>query len=286
MSAIDTDAFTAEVLQRLDGTPDPRLRELLSAAIRHLHAFAREVSLRPGEWRRGIEFLTATGRQCTSEHQEFVLLSDVLGLSTLMNLLEDARAQEQATAASVLGPLYREHPPQLALGASVVRPRADRDVAGREVVMYGCVRGAAGEAIAGATLDIWLTDEDGYYDLQAHGPEVMDLRGRLRADAAGRYWFRTTLPKGYSIPMDGPVGAMVRATRQAGMRPAHIHAWVRAPGCRDLVTALYFRGDPYIERDAAFGVRPELIIEVLEPAADSPIPALARIPYDFRLAPA
>lgn len=277
-----SEPFTGEVLARLAATRNPRLRQLLDAAVRHLHAFAREVSLRPEEWRRGLEFLTATGKQCTAQHQEFILLSDVLGLTTLVNRLRDP---SHATQSSVLGPLYRANAPQLALGSSLTLVQAGRaDAVGREVVMYGRVCGEDGEGLAGAELDVWLTDEEGLYDSQAHGPDVLDHRARFVADLQGRYWFRTTLPKGYSIPMDGPVGEMVRAMRQHGMRPAHIHAWVRATGWRDLVTALYFQGDPYLATDAAFGVTPELVIEVLPPSATSPIPALERIAYDFRLA--
>ena len=149
--------------------------------------------------------------------------------------------------------------------------------------MYGRVLDARGQPIAGAEVDVWLTDADGLYDLQAHGPDVVDLRARFRSDESGRYWFRSTRPRCYSIPMGGPVGDMVRATRQHGMRPAHVHYWVRAAGYRDLITALYFKDDDYLTTDAAFGVVSALVISVLPPAPDSPAPALPRIPYDFHL---
>lgn len=278
MIDFDELTITEAVRQQLGDTPDPRLLQIMDAAVRHLHAFAREVGLTREEWLTGIEFLTAVGKACTPEHQEFILLSDTLGLTTLVNLLQDRRGDADGTRASVLGPFYRADAPQLALGDTVAKIRT-----GPEAVVYGRVLDSKHNPVPHARIDVWLADAEGQYDVQAHGPGVDDLRARLRCDAEGRYWFRSTVPLGYSIPMGGPVGVLVRATHRAGMRPAHLHFFIDAPGCQPLVTSLYFKADPYLETDAAFGVTRKLVIEVLPPSADSPIPALPRVPYDFSL---
>lgn len=280
MKDFDDHSITAAVLQQLADTPDPRLREIVAAAVRHLHAFAREVDLQPAEWLAGINFLTAVGKACSAEHQEFILLSDTLGFTTLMNLLQDRRGSQAATRASVLGPFYRDDPPCLACGDTVAKVHT-----GPELVTYGRVLDASGNAIPNAQIDVWLADADGQYDVQAHGPEVVDLRARFSCDANGRYWFRTTQPLGYSIPMGGPVGALVRATARAGMRPAHIHFLISAVGFQPLVTAVYLKDDSYLETDAAFGVTNKLVVEVQAPSPDAPIPELPRIHYDFVLTP-
>jgi protocatechuate 3,4-dioxygenase beta subunit len=267
-----TDAF----FDQIKGTPNKRLLQIMRSAIRHLHAFAREVDLTREEWQAGIEFLTAVGQKSTDDRQEFVLLSDTSGLSTLMNLLEDRRGAK-GTNASILGPFYRDNPPVLELGDTLAKLKP-----GPEAVMYGTVKDTRGRPIPHVLLDAWLADEKGNYDVQEHGPGVDDLRGRYRTDENGRYWFRTTIPAGYSIPMDGPVGVLVRATNRDGMRPAHIHFRLIHEGFQDLVTAVYFK-DQYIETDAAFGVLRKLVVEILPPSKDSPIPSLPRIPYDFTM---
>lgn len=267
-----TDAF----IDQIKATPNKRLFQVMRAAVRHLHAFAREVDLTREEWQAGIEFLTKVGQTSTPDRQEFVLLSDTSGLSTLMNLLEDRRGAK-GTNASILGPFYRDNPPILPLGESLAKLKP-----GPEAIMYGTVRDIKGRPIPNALVDAWLADEEGKYDVQEHGPGVDDLRARYQADAQGRYWFRTTIPAGYSIPMDGPVGDLVRATARDGMRPAHIHFRLMSQGFQDLVTAVYFK-DQYIETDAAFGVLRKLVVEILPPSKDSPVPSLPRIPYDFTM---
>ncbi|MGC3980469.1 MAG: dioxygenase [Steroidobacteraceae bacterium] len=274
----DVESITEAVLQQINGTPSPRLREIMDAAVRHVHAFAREINLSRDEWLTGINFLTAVGKTCTPEHQEFILLSDTTGLTTLMNLLQDQRGQDAATRASVLGPFYREQAPLLPLGDGVAKVTT-----GPEAVMYGQVRDPQGNPIANAEVHVWLADAEGQYDIQAHGPDVVDLRARFITDEAGRYWFRTTQPVGYSVPMGGPVGELIRATARAGMRPAHIHFLIRAAGYQPLVTSVYFQGDPYLETDAAFGVTRALVVEVLPPSDAAPIVDLPRIAYDFTL---
>jgi protocatechuate 3,4-dioxygenase beta subunit len=280
MIELDEQRITEAVLAQLQGTPSPRLKEIVSAAVRHLHAFAREVALTRAEWLAGIEFLTAVGKACTPEHQEFILLSDTLGLTTLTNLIEARTGAPESTLGSVLGPFYRADAPEMALGSNIARLRP-----GKEVQVYGRVVDPNGRPIAGATVEVWVADDEGQYDVQAHGPGVDDLRARFKAGDDGRYWFRSTQPRGYSVPMGGPVGKLIRATQRAGMRPAHIHFLIHAPGFRQLVTSVYFEDDEYLETDAAFGVMRELVIRVKPPDGDAPLRDLPSIRYDFQLTP-
>jgi hydroxyquinol 1,2-dioxygenase len=250
------------------------------AATRHLHDFAREVNLKPDEWLAGIAFLTAVGHACTPFRQEFILLSDVLGLSRLVNVMHDAEGREAAgTETSLLGPFFREKAPEFAPGESI----AVHDTQGTEVVIFGQVTDSTGQPVPGAEIDIWQTNAEGLYDLQARDATVMDMRGRFRADDQGRFHLRTVKPIGYSIPMDGPVGQMVHRQNRHGMRPAHIHVLVAAPGYRDLVTALYFGDDPNIDSDTVFGVSQSLVIREAMGLPDSPRPDLPGIRYDFCL---
>ena len=257
MADLDRMGITAEALAQMAKTPDPRMREVMAAAIRHLHDFAREVDLKPDEWLAGIAFLTAVGQACTPYRQEFILLSDVLGLSRLVNVMHDATGREAAgTETSLLGPFFREKAPEFAPGESIAVHSTD----GEQLVLFGAVTDAEGKPVPDAEIDIWQTDAHGLYDLQANDPEVMDLRGRYRTDAAGRFHMRTVKPIGYSIPMDGPVGKMVQQQHRHGMRPAHIHVLVQAPGYRELVTALYLGDDPNIDSDTVFGVSNSLVV--------------------------
>jgi protocatechuate 3,4-dioxygenase beta subunit len=278
----DLDEFTVtdEALSQMAGTEDPRLKEIGDAAVRHLHAFAREVNLTPGEWLQGIAFLTAVGQACTPIRQEFILLSDVLGLSAVVNALHDKKARELGSQSSLLGPFFREGAPELPLGAQIVEnPSAE------EIVIYGKVTGNDGTPVQGALIQIWQTSEHGLYDLQERDGAAMDMRGNFRTDADGSYHFRTVRPLGYSIPMDGPVGAMVQAQKRHGMRPSHIHCLIGAEGYRELVTALYFGDDPNIDSDTVFGVSESLVVDAKHDPS-SPIPGLRAVHFDFRLAKA
>jgi catechol 1,2-dioxygenase/hydroxyquinol 1,2-dioxygenase len=194
------------------------------------------VNLTPAEWIKGIEFMTAAGKMCSPERQEFILLSDTLGLSALVNGLHDATALEEATHTSLLGPFYREATPTLAAGSSI----AKNPKPGSECVLYGRVTDATGKPVANATVSIWQTGADGLYDIQASATSV-DYRGVFATDADGLYVLRTVKPLGYSIPMDGPVGAMVKAQARHGMRPAHIHFLVGAPAIANCHRALSAR---------------------------------------------
>ena len=279
MQDLDIHSITDAAIAQMGKTPDPRLREIMEAAIRHVHDFAREVNLKPDEWLAGIGFLTAVGQMCTPYRQEFILLSDVLGLSRLVDVMHDGSGREHSgTESSLLGPFFRESAPVVPLGGSIARiPGAP------EVTIYGRVLDTAGEPVPHAWIDAWQTDAEGLYDLQANDPTVMDMRGRVQCDSQGGFHFRTVRPLGYSIPMDGPVGALVRRQERHGMRPAHIHLMVQAPGFRELVTALYLADDANIDSDTVFGVSTSLVVAVREDLADSPTPGMPSIRHDFAL---
>jgi protocatechuate 3,4-dioxygenase beta subunit len=281
MADLDQNTVTEAVIAQMADTPDPRMREVMASLVRHLHGFAREVKLTPAEWLGAIGFLTRVGQTCTPIRQEFILLSDTLGLSRLVNLMDDkANRVGEATETSLLGPFYREAAPQFGYGESIAT-RAK----GPEMMLFGRVVNEAGEGVPHATVEIWQTDADGAYDLQVNNPEVMDMRGQFRTDAEGRYAIRTLIPLGYSIPMDGPVGAMVRAQNRHGFRPAHIHVLIGAEGYRELVTALYLGDDDHIDSDTVFGVSESLVVHPRAGLEGAPDPSLPSVRYDFRIAP-
>ena len=278
MQELTPETITDAVLDQMATTPDPRMREVMASAVRHLHAFAREVNLTPAEWIKGIAFMTAVGKICTPARQEFILLSDTLGLSALVNGLHDFTAMEEGTHTSLLGPFYREASPKLAAGSQIaktVRP-------GSECVLYGRVTDVNGKPIADATVSIWQTGADGLYDIQESSASI-DYRGVFTTDADGIFLVRTVKPIGYSIPMDGPVGEMIRAQKRHGMRPAHIHFLVGAPGYRELVTALYLRDDPHIADDVVFGSSGDLAIDIKPNDPGCPIKGVPSIRFDMRL---
>jgi catechol 1,2-dioxygenase/hydroxyquinol 1,2-dioxygenase len=275
----DLDEFTVTdaVIQQMAGTSDARLKEIMEAAVRHLHAFAREVNLTPAEWLVGIDVMTRIGQTCTPSRQETILLSDVLGLSAMVNALHQKTALDKGTDASLLGPFYRNSAPDMALGDCIVS-QPDSPL----IVFYGQIRDKAGMGIPHARVQVWQTDEHGFYDMQVHGQEKMDMRANFTTDADGRFHFRTVRPLGYYIPMDGPVGSLIRAQNRHGCRPAHIHFLIGADGFRELVTSLYLGDDQYIDTDTVFGVASSLVIRV-QPDPHSPFPELDAIHYDFTL---
>jgi protocatechuate 3,4-dioxygenase beta subunit len=250
----------------------------VASAVRHLHAFARDVNLTPAEWLKAIEFLTRVGKTCTATRQEFILLSDVVGLSTLVNTLHDATAVERATSTSLLGPFFREDAPLLPLGEQI--SNADKS---EEILLWGRVRSADGVAIPNAKLMVWQTSSTGVYDLQEGDGTAIDYRATFHADAEGQFHFRTVRPLGYFIPMDGPVGDLVRAQGREGCRPAHIHFLIGAPGFRELVTALYF-SDRYLDTDVVFGASPELVVSESASDPQAPMQGLPSVRFDFALA--
>ncbi len=279
--AIDENTITEAVIDQMAGTQDKRVLEIMSAAVRHLHAFAREVNLTPDEWIAGIRFLTATGHACTEYRQEFILLSDTLGLSSLVNSLNDKRSIQETTKSSLLGPFYRQDSPTLQLGQSIAE-----NCPGEKIGVFGRVKDATGNPIPHASIEVWQPDDEGFYDLQKQDPSQMELRGRFFTDEDGRYHFRTIKPVGYKIPMDGPVGDMVRAQGRHGWRPAHIHFLVGAAGYREAITALYMADDEHIDSDTVFGANESLITEPRVNDPESPFGALPGIHFDFTLASA
>jgi protocatechuate 3,4-dioxygenase beta subunit len=278
MQDLDEFSATEAALAQMAATPNPRLKEIINAAVRHLHAFARDVNLTPEEWLAGIGFLTAVGKACTPVRQEFILLSDVLGVSAVVNALHDKKARELGSQSSLLGPFYREGAPELKLGDSIVK-----NASVPEIVVYGRITDNSGQPIPNALIQVWQTSEHGLYDLQTLGETGMDLRANFRTDKEGNYWFRTVRPLGYSIPMDGPVGEMVRQQNRHGFRPSHIHFLIGGDGFRELVTALYFGDDDHIDSDTVFGVSGSLVVSATDDP-NSPVKGLKAVHYDFRLA--
>jgi hydroxyquinol 1,2-dioxygenase len=278
MHDLDETTLTQAVLDQMSATPDARLKEIMAAAVKHLHAFAVEVNLIPSEWLTGIAFLTEVGKACTPSRQETILLSDVLGLSAMVNALHDKTRLDAATDTSLLGPFYRDTSPVMKLGDCIVaKPDSP------EIVIYGQVRDLAGHGVAHARVEVWQTDAHGLYDMQMYGDAKTDIRATFICDAEGRFHFRTVRPLGYNIPMDGPVGRLVSAQGRHGCRPAHIHFLITAAGFRELVTSLYEGDDQYIDSDVVFGVANSLIVHAA-PDANSPFPGLDAIHYDFGLA--
>jgi hydroxyquinol 1,2-dioxygenase len=251
----------------------------MSALVRHLHAFAREVDLKPEEWLAGIAFLTAVGQTCTPHRQEFILLSDTLGLSTVVNALHDKRMAETGTKSSILGPYYRQNSPQHKLGESIAGKTH-----GQPIAIYGRVTDKKGEGVPDASVEVWQTDEDGNYDLQTTAADEMDLRGTFHTGSDGRFYLRSVRPRAYQIPMDGPVGKLLQKQGRHGYRPAHIHFLVGAPGYREVVTAAYMGTDEYLQTDTVFGVMPSLVTETNSSDASSPFPDLPSLRFDFTLA--
>jgi hydroxyquinol 1,2-dioxygenase len=250
------DALLDAVLASADG-PDPRANELVRALIQHLHAFVRETRPTPEEWLTGLDFLVRTGHISNEYRNEFILLSDMLGLTTAVddaNFTGDANA----TPSSVEGPFHspapaRENGDWIADGPE--RARAE------VMVVRGRVTDTDGKPIAGATVDIWQADDAGHYDTQDPAQELGNLRGLFTTDADGAYWFRSVVPSSYPVPTDGPGGEMLRAMGRHPMRPAHIHYRVEAAGHRPVTTHVFVAGDEYLDSDAAFAVKEELVVE-------------------------
>ena len=254
------DDVTEQALRTLDDCPDARLREVTTALVRHLHAFVREVRLTPGEWMAGIEFLTRVGQKCDAIRQEFILLSDTMGVTMAVDAVAHDDLPSGATESSALGPFYTRDAPEIAHGASIARSGK-----GEPARIRGRVLDLRGAPVAGALVESWETDGEGFYDVQYADRGEPDYRGHLRTGADGSFEFLAVKPVSYSIPADGPVGELLRALHRDTMRPAHLHLQVSAPGFRPLATAIYSADDPYLENDAVFGVKASLV-ETYRPA--------------------
>lgn len=284
MPDVDETTITQAVLDRLTDCPSPRLRQVSEALTRHVHAFVREVEPSMDEWMAAIQFLTRTGQICSPSRQEFILLSDVFGVSMLVDSINH-RFPGGATETTVLGPFYVADPPERPLGADI-----SDGVRGEPLLVEGTVRATDGTPIAGAAVDTWHSDQDGYYDVQ-RGDELT-LRARFRTDDEGRFWFWSIVPASYPIANDGPVGELLRAQGRHPYRPAHVHFKIAAPGCEELGTHVFVAGDRYLDSDAVFGVKESLIRELERlPASEAPPGRaldgpFARMRYDFVLAAA
>jgi hydroxyquinol 1,2-dioxygenase len=275
--------ITESVLRSLEQTPDPRLRAIMTSLIRHLHDFIREVELTEAEWMQAIQFLTRVGQMCDDRRQEFILLSDTLGVSMLVDAINH-RADGGVTESTVLGPFYRQGARELPAGASI-----SLDGRGEPAIVSGRVLSADGTPIAGAVLDVWEGNDNGLYEQQDPNQPDMNLRGRFRTDAEGRYTIVAIKPVSYPVPDDGPVGEMLRTLGRHPYRPAHIHFIVSADGHAPLTTHLFARGDPYLGSDVVFGTKDSLIVDFVR--QDSEVEATKRgieapfytVEYDFVL---
>jgi hydroxyquinol 1,2-dioxygenase len=275
MRNLNPDNITQAVIASFANTPDPRVKEVMTSLVQHLHAFAREVRLTEAEWLEGIKFLTACGHITDDKRQEFILLSDVLGLSMLTVAMNNDKPVG-CTEATVFGPFHVEGAPHYDLGADVAN-----GAKGTPCLVRGTVKGLKGEAIPGAHLDVWQSDDEGLYDVQREGLGHAQARGILNADQEGRYHFRSILAVPYAIPHDGPVGAMLQTTGRHPWRPAHLHFMVKAPGYETLITHVFRNESDYLDSDAVFGVRQSLVCDWVRQPDGSYL-----MEFDFILNPA
>jgi len=286
MREFNEQSITQAVIERLAQSDDPRFKKVMTSLVTHLHDFVRDVQLTEGEWLAAIEFLTDVGKTCTEKRQEYILLSDTLGVSVLVITLNHP-ADVGTAESTVLGPFYWEGAPDLPCGSDLAV-----GVKGEPTFYSGRVLSADGKPLPNALLDIWSGDGDGNYDMQIPGETGMKARGRIRTDATGRYWFRSIRPTFYPVPTDGPVGRMLRKMGRHPFRPGHIHMIVSADGYRPVTTHLFVAGSEYLDSDAVFGMKESLVARFDRHAPgvgpggvrmDSPY---YTVDYDFRLRPA
>jgi len=276
---------TPAVIAAMEGTPDPRLREIMASLVRHLHAFVRDIRPSDAEFERAIEFLNGIGKATHDKHNEGILFSDVLGISTLVGLLNNPSWGGE-TEAALLGPFWRAAAPECAPGDDIARSPTP----GSTLFARGRVRDGQGRPIPGALVDVWQASPTGLYENQDPSQADMNLRGCFRTDDEGRWHFRSVKPAGYPIPTDGPVGALLHAQVRPHYRPAHIHFMVSAPGYQTLVTQVFLDDCPHLESDVTFSVVQSLIGDFVrhdDPAA-APGPVEGpwySLDYDFTLRP-
>jgi catechol 1,2-dioxygenase len=276
MSTYFREDASAEVVNaRMGAETDPRLRQIMHSLVTHLHAFIKDVEPTTKEWETAIDFLTRTGQMCSDTRQEFILLSDVLGVSMLVDAINHRRPSG-ATENTVFGPFHVDGAPERAMGEDI-----SLDGKGESCLFEGRVLDLQGNPIAGAVVDVWSDNADGFYDVQQPGlqPE-WNNRGVFRTGADGRYWFRGIKPVSYPIPDDGPVGQMLERVERHPWRPAHMHFLVHAPGYESVTTHTFVAGDPWLESDAVFGVKESLIVPFTRTEGGD---TLWRSDYDFVL---
>jgi hydroxyquinol 1,2-dioxygenase len=286
MRNFDETSITQAVLDRVAHASDARTRQVSEALVRHLHSFVREIEPSVEEWEAGIRFLTRTGQLCDANRQEFILLSDTLGVSMLVDAINH-RLPDGATETTVLGPFFVEAAPELPLGADI-----SGGIAGQPMFVSGTVTSSSGQPLAGAVVDTWHSDDDGHYDVQQlEKIGQLAMRARFRTDNEGRFHFWSIKPAAYPIPHDGPVGEMLEAQGRHPWRPAHVHFMVQAPGHERLVTHVFVDGDKYLDSDVVFGVKDSLVRPFKDfPAGTAPDgSSLDRdycyLHYDFGLKP-
>lgn len=268
MIIANEDDVTPAVLAAMNQASDPRTREVMSALVKHLHAFAREVKLTEEEWGLGVEFITGLGKQTTDTHNETILCSDAVGLSTMVCLMNNGKNGGTESASALLGPFWRMHSPETPSGGSIVRSPTP----GPALFVDAEVKDAKGKPIADAEVDVWHASTEGMYENQDDTQANMNLRGKFHTDADGRFSFRTVLPAGYPVPVDGPVGRLLRAQNRHRFRPAHLHFLLAKDGFKTLITQIFVNGDQYLDSDVVFGVTPPLVGDyVLH--KDGPAPA-------------
>ena len=282
MPYVTEDNLTDVAMERWKDIPDPRLRQIMQSLIKHLHGFVRDIEPTQAEWAAAIDWLTRTGKLCSQKRQEFILTSDVLGVSMLVDAINH-RPPSGATPSTVEGPFHVPNAPPIANGGNMAQ-----GAPGIPCFVTGTVRGLDGESVAGALLDLWQTDGEGLYEDQrdVKGPW---MRGLYRTQPDGSYAIRTVAPIAYTIPMDGTVGELMNRTNISHMRPAHIHFAVSAPGYHGLVTHLFQRGDDYIETDVVYGVKEPLIVDFAKkppgkgPTGETVATPFYEVKYDFVL---
>jgi hydroxyquinol 1,2-dioxygenase len=285
MRDFDEHNITAAVIDRFANTSDPRLKQIMTSLVSHLHDFIRDIEPSFSEWESAIGFLTRTGQMCDDKRQEFILLSDTLGASMLVDAINH-RLPEGATETTVLGPFFVRNAPVFPNGADI-----SAGLAGELLFVEASVKSADGQPLPNAIVDVWQSDDDGFYDVQRTDLSDAALRGQFRTDAAGKIWFRTIQPAAYPIPYDGPVGDMLRATERHPWRPAHVHFMIAAPGYETLVTHVFSAGDEYLDSDAVFGVKNSLIRDFTHqqpgklPDGTQTTAPWRHLTYDFGLKP-
>ncbi|WP_328887828.1 dioxygenase family protein [Streptomyces sp. NBC_00316] len=263
MRDLTSDTITEAVISTMQDTKDSRLAEIMESLVRHVHAFVRDVELTEEEWARGVDFLTRTGQMCTPTRQEFILLSDVLGVTMLVDALSNRRPAE-ATQNSVLGPFFRDDRPQPPDAADI-----SGGLPGTPLFFEGRVVDREGAPVAGAAVDVWHSDAEGHYDVDVPGRVDPAMRALFRTEETGLFSFRSIRPSSYPIPGDGPVGEIMGATGRSLMRPAHVHLLIEAPGFQRVTTMLFPSDDPYLDADPVFGVKESLVASYDTYAADS-----------------
>ena len=286
MRQFDEKSITEAVIARMSDSEDPRFRHVMTSLVRHLHDFVRDVQLTESEWITAIQFLTDVGKTCTDQRQEFILLSDTLGISVLVISINHP-AESGSAESTVLGPYYWGGAPDMPNGSNLAV-----GVKGDPTFYSGRVITTSGEPLANAVLDVWSGDGEGNYDMQMPGEVTMKARGKIRTDSQGRYSFRSIRPQFYPVPTDGPVGRMLRKMGRHPFRPGHIHMIVSAEGYEPVTTHIFAAGSEYLDSDAVFGVKESLVTKYdRHPAGKAPNGESMDTPYytveyDFRLRPA